>query len=52
MPGGMGEVPRQLVPAKHASRRAIYFGGSHSRTNRGYGGLLRFQYSFIEASGL
>src|SRR5271157_558821 len=50
MPGGMGEEPGQLPLAKHTTRRAIYFGASHARTNQGNGGLLRFQHRLIQLS--
>src|SRR6202158_5851916 len=50
MPGRMGEVPGQLSFAKHTTRGAIYFGGSHTRTNCRDGGLLRFQHGLIQPS--
>src|SRR6202163_2626466 len=48
MPSRMREVPGQLPFAKHAARRAIYFGGSRTRANRRNGGLLRLQNSFVQ----
>src|SRR5260370_39653562 len=46
----MGEVPGQLPFAKHTTRGAIYFGGSHAWTNCRDGGLLRFQHGLIQPS--
>src|ERR1039458_2726263 len=50
MPGRMGEVPDQFPLAKHTTRRAIHFSGSHARTNCRDGRLLRFQHGLVQPS--